>query len=76
MVKTVKFEKQIRLEYCFDRLSSIKIIQIFEIFVPDKVWIPGNDGKDVTRSEGGSEHEACSRLRTSVLGRPKRETDY
>jgi hypothetical protein len=63
--------RQIKLEYCFDRLAAKKLTLAYELLVPDKTWVGGvcqNNSqkvqKDITDEDG------CN-LRASIIGAPK-----
>jgi len=62
---------QVQLEYDFDRLSTSKMIQVYQLLMPEKVW-PTSNGNAGIREE--SEHEAGSDLCPRILEETKRGT--
>jgi hypothetical protein len=75
VVNRGKFFKQIELEYSFDRLSGERIIQAYQILVPEKIWKTGFTKECLEEEKGGGTgHEFGSDLCASVLGSTKRRT--
>ena len=68
-------ERTIELEYSFDRLSSRKIGQAYQLLVPDKNWCTNSERNHV-KGEFGGKCEGCSDLCASIIGPTKRGTDY
>ncbi len=65
VAKTNKSDRDIQLEYNYDRLMEMKIIQAYGLLVPDKIWV-----KDPTEqpSEKDRERYANSRdIRKSIF---------
>ena len=56
-------DREIRLDYAFDRLLSTKLQQVYEILVPDQVRILNN-----CTALNGEANEDGSDLRQGVLG--------
>jgi hypothetical protein len=59
--------RKIQLEYNFDRLSEKKIVQVYQILLPDKIWTTGNRGEGSTQPAGSLRDEASSDLHTSLF---------
>jgi hypothetical protein len=53
----------VQLEYCFDRLWSAKLEQVYELLVPNQCRRTG-----ASCTAGGSSHEDSGDLRAGVLG--------
>jgi hypothetical protein len=67
VAKREKSSKEIELEYSFDRLSAKKIVQVYQLLVPEKIW-ETSSGKQY--SEGKEEdigHEHRSDIRSGIL---------
>ncbi len=65
-VRKNKNEKTIQLEYKHDRLMDMKLIQAFQLLVPDKTKV-----KDATRQTSnvkGDEYADSRDIRKSLLG--------
>ncbi len=56
-------DREVHLDYAFDRLLAAKLQQAYEILVPDRVRIIGERG-----GLTGDEDEKRRDLRTGVLG--------
>jgi hypothetical protein len=62
-----KFDRTIQLEYHHDRLATMKMIQAYQLLVPDKIWAKGINQKRDSR------HHATSRdICESIFGPSKR----
>ena len=58
--------RNIELEYSYDRLMDKKIIQVYSLLVPDKCWT--KDSKQTSKIEGEiSEYADSSNIRKSLL---------
>jgi hypothetical protein len=65
VVKRSKISKQIQLEYCFDRLSVKKIVQVYQLLVPDKTWETGVESGNLDKQSIGRRYDAGSNLCSS-----------
>jgi hypothetical protein len=74
VVKRRKCFRDIELEYSFDRLSAEKIIQAYQLLVPEKVWKTVCENGPIREQAGDGFNEVSSDLCTSVLGSAKRGT--
>jgi hypothetical protein len=74
VAKRRKCFRDIELEYSFDRLSAEKMIQAYQLLVPEKVWKTVCANRPVKEQAGGGFNEVGSDLCTSVLGSAKRGT--
>jgi hypothetical protein len=63
-------DREVRLDYAFDRLLTAKLQQAYEILVPDQVRFVRNSLLN------GDGHEECGDLRKSVLGQAERREHY
>jgi hypothetical protein len=66
-VVTVKDERRISTEFSFDRLSSQKLPQAYEILVPNQLWKLVKKDK-VDNVEGERTNEDRGDLRARILG--------
>ncbi len=64
-----KFDRNIDLEYHHDRSSDTKMIQAYQLLVPDKIWV-----KDINPKRDNREHDTSSDICESVFGPSKRRT--
>lgn len=67
MVKPKETERIIELEYSFDRLSSRKIGQAYQLLVPEKSWRTGPMQEDAVKQATGESHEVGSNLRARII---------
>ena len=54
---------KVRLEFAFDRLLSIKLQQVYELLVPDRIRSVGQTSKE----KRGDDHEVRGDLREGLL---------
>jgi hypothetical protein len=66
-----KFDRNIELEYNHDRLIGMKIIQVYQLLVPDKIWV-----KDIDPERDNRKHGTSSDICESVFGPSKRRAHY
>ena len=59
--------RKILLEYNFDRLSEKKIVQVYQILLPDKIWATGDRGEGSTEPVESLKDEASGDLYTSLF---------
>jgi hypothetical protein len=74
VVKGKNCVRGIELEYSFDRLSAEKIIQAYQLLVPERVWKTVCANGPIRGQAGDGFNEVGSDLRESVLGSAKRGT--
>lgn len=67
VAKREKSSKEIELEYSFDRLSAKKIIQIYQLLVPDKIWETSSGKQYLEEKEEDIGHEHRRDIRSSIL---------
>jgi hypothetical protein len=72
MAKGGRSDRGIRLEYSFDRLWVPKMVQVYQILIPDKIWPAGAQNEEMKPQRENQEYETGSDLRASVLGETKR----
>jgi len=67
-VEKNKKDREIKLEYNHDRLMNMKVIQVYQLLVPDKFW--GQNSKDQTSNIKGEtpKHANCRDIRKSLFG--------
>ena len=67
-VKKDKNNREIKLEYRHDRSMDMKIIQAYQLLVPDKFW--GQNSEDQTSNIKGEtpKHASCRDIRKSLFG--------
>ena len=61
----------IELEYSFDRLSKRKIIQVYQLLVPDRIWEIKNKKGFLDQKDGVTKDESDSNLCTGIIGSAK-----
>jgi hypothetical protein len=63
-----KEDREIKLEYRHDRLMNMKVIQVYQLLVPDKFW--GQNSDDQTSNIRGEipKHASCRDIRKSLFG--------
>ncbi len=63
-----KKDREIKLEYNHDRLTNMKVIQVYQLLVPDKFW--GQNSEDQTSNIKGEtpKHASCRDIRKSLFG--------
>jgi hypothetical protein len=63
-----KKDREIKLEYSHDRLMNMKVIQVYQLLVPDKFWSK-NSGNQSSNIKGEAlEYANCRDIRKSLLG--------
>lgn len=72
VAKREKSSKKLELEYSFDRLSAKKIIQIYQLLVPDKIWETSSGKQYLEEKEEDIGHEHRRDIRSSILWSSKR----
>jgi hypothetical protein len=70
-VQKKKFDRNIQLEYSQDRLIDMKMIQAYQLLVPDKVWV-----KDINKQRGNREHASSGTICESIIGPTKGRAHY
>ena len=63
--------REVRLDYAFDRLLATKLQHVYEILVPDRIRIPGNSS-----ALNGDANEDGGDLRQGIVGQAERREDY
>lgn len=71
IVQEKRLDRNLQLEYNYDRLIDIKLIQAYQLLVPDKAW-----KKDINQEGRDGEHETSGHIRQSVIGPSKRRAHY
>lgn len=66
-VRERKRDRNIHLEYSFDRLIDKKMIQVYQLLVPDKAW-----KKDVNEQDKNREYATSEYICEGVIGPSKR----
>jgi hypothetical protein len=66
-----KYDRNIQLEYCHDRLIGMKMIQAYQLLVPDKIWV-----KNINQKRDNRVHATSRDICESVFGAPKRRAHY
>ena len=63
-----KKDREIKLEYSHHRLMNMKVIQAYQLLVPDKCW--GQNSEDQTSNRKGEtpKHANCRDIRKSLFG--------
>ena len=64
-------DREVRLDYAFDRLLTTKLQQVYEILVPDRVRVVGNYS-----ALNGEANEDSGDLRQGVIGQAERREHY
>jgi len=64
-------EREVRLDYAFDRLLATKLPQVYEILVPDQVRVISNFS-----ALNGETNENGGDLRQGIVGQAERREDY
>ena len=63
-----KKDREIKLEYSHDRLMNMKVIQVYQLLVPDNFWSK-NLGNQSSNIKGEApEYANCRDIRKSLLG--------
>ncbi len=71
-----KNNRDIKLEYSYDRLMDMKIIQAYQLLVPDKFWVTNSENQTLNTIEESPEHASGRDIRKSLFGSTKRRTHY
>jgi hypothetical protein len=61
-VQEKRFDRKIRLEHRYDRLVDIKMVQVYQLLVPDKVWFTEMD-----QQMEGQKHETGGNICEGIL---------
>jgi len=70
-VRGRKLVRSIELEYSYDRLIDMKLIQAYQLLVPDKTW-----KKDINQHGKNREYATSRDIREGVIGTSKRRAHY
>ena len=70
-VRERKLVRNIELEYSYDRLIDMKMIQVYQLLVPDKAW-----KKDINHHGKSRENATSRHIRKGVIGTSKRRAHY
>ena len=70
-VRERKLVRNIELEYSYDRLIDMKMIQVYQLLVPDKGRKKGVSQNGKSRDNATSRH-----IREGVIGTSKRRAHY
>ena len=70
-VQERKLDRNIQLEYSYDRLIDMKMIQVYQLLVPDKAW-----KRDISQHDKSREHATSRHIREGVIGTSKRRAHY
>ncbi len=60
-------DRHFQLEYDHDRLIDMKMVQVYQLLVPEKIWV-----KESKPKKGSEGHEVSRDICESILGAPKR----
>lgn len=63
-----KKDREIKLEYSHDRLMSMKVIQVYQLLVPDKFWSKNSEDQPSNIEGGTPEYANCRDIRKSLFG--------
>ena len=66
--KKDKNGRKIKLEYSHDRLMDMKIIQVYQLLVPDKFWIKNSENQILNKKGENSGNANCWDIRKSLFG--------
>ena len=64
-------DREVRLDYAFDRLLATKLQQVYEILVPDRVRVVSNSS-----ALNGEPNEDRGDLRQGIVGQAEGREDY
>lgn len=67
-VKKDKNDREIKLEYRHDRLMDMKIIQAYQLLVPDKFWYQNLEDQTSNIKGETPKHASCRDIRKSLFG--------
>ncbi len=67
-VRKNKKDREIKLEYNHDRLMNMKVIQAYQLLVPDKFWSKNSEDQTSNTKGETPEHANCRDIRKSLLG--------
>ena len=70
-VRERKLVRNIELEYSYDRLIDMKIIQVYQLLVPDK-----DRKRDISQHGKSRENVTSRHIREGVIGASKRRAHY
>ena len=68
MAESRSTSRQIKLEYCFDRLAAKKLTLAYELLVPDKTWVGGVCQDNLQKTQKDITDEDGCNLRASLIG--------
>lgn len=63
-----KKDREIKLEYRHDRLMDMKVIQVYQLLVPDKFWCKNSENQPPNIKGEAPEHASCRDIRKSLFG--------
>jgi hypothetical protein len=67
-VEKNKKDREIKLEYSHDRLMNMKVIQVYQLLVPDKFWNKNSEDQ-TSNTKGETPKDASSwDIRKSLFG--------
>lgn len=67
-VKKDKNDREIKLEYRHDRLMDMKIVQAYQLLVPDKFWYQNPEDQTSNIKGKTPKHASCRDIRKSLFG--------
>jgi hypothetical protein len=66
-VRNRECHRNLQLEYDHDRLIDMKMVQVYQLLVPDKIWVKRNN-----EQRENQRHEISRDICEGILGPPKR----
>ncbi len=63
-----KKDREIKLEYSHDRLMNMKVIQVYQLLVPDKFWSKNSENQPSNIKGETPEYANCRDIRKSLFG--------
>lgn len=67
-VRKNKKDREIKLEYSHDRLMNMKVIQVYQLLVPDKFWSKNSEDQTLKIKGETPEYASCRDIRKSLFG--------
>ena len=67
-VRRNKKDRDIKLEYNHDRLKDMKVIQAYQLLVPDKFWVKNLKNETFNTKGETPEHAISWDIRKSLFG--------
>ena len=67
-VRKNKNDREIKLEYNHDRLKDMKVIQAYQLLVPDKFWSKNSENETLNAKGETPEHASSWDIRKSLFG--------